>query len=107
MGNTSCPQCGMSAAEFGKSGRMGCAACYRVFRETLVPLFKQMHGNEFHRGKIPVSDPSRQKTRRELIDLRRALKKAVGQEAYEQAAELRDRINELERGSGQRHAIHG
>ena len=107
MRTTSCPQCGMSAAEFGESGQLGCAACYRVFKETLVPLFKQIHGNEFHRGKIPVSDPSRQKARRELIDLRRALKKAVGQEAYEQAAKLRDRINELERGSERRHVVHG
>ena len=54
-----------------------------------------------------MSDPSRQKMRRELIDLRRALKKAVGREAYEQAADLRDRINELERGSDLRQVAHG
>ena len=107
MKTISCPQCGMSAAEFGESGRLGCAVCYRVFKETLVTLFKQIHGNEFHRGKIPVTDPSRQKTRRELIDLRRALKKAVGREAYEQAAELRDRINQLERGSDRHQLVHG
>jgi protein arginine kinase activator len=107
MKSTTCPQCGMSAAEFGKSGQLGCAVCYRVFKDTLVPLFKQIHGYEFHRGKIPGSDPSRQQARRALIDLRRALKKAVGQEAYEQAAKLRDRINELERGSEWRHAMPG
>ncbi|MCY3714286.1 MAG: UvrB/UvrC motif-containing protein [Gemmatimonadetes bacterium] len=107
MKKTSCPQCGLSASEFGESGQLGCAACYRAFKETLVPLFKQIHGNEFHRGKVPVSDPSRQKTRRELIDLRRALKKAVGREAYEQAADLRDRINELERGADLHEIAHG
>ena len=107
MKSTTCPQCGMSASEFGESGQLGCAACYRVFKETLVPLFKQIHGYEFHRGKIPVSDPSRQQICRTLIDLRRALKKAVGQEAYEQAAALRDRINQLERGSERHRAMHG
>lgn len=107
MKTTSCPRCGLSAADFGESGQLGCTACYRAFKETLVPLFKQIHGNAFHRGKVPVSDPSRQKTRRELIDLRRALKKAVGCEAYEQAADLRDRINELERSSERRQVAHG
>lgn len=97
----------MSAEEFGESGQLGCAACYRAFKETLVPLFKQIHGNEFHRGKVLVSDPSRQKMQRELIDLRRALKKAVGREAYEQAANLRDRINELERGTDRHQVAHG
>ncbi len=107
MNATACPQCGLSAGEFGKSGQLGCAACYRAFRGTLVPLFKQIHGYAYHQGKIPESDPSRQETRRALIDLRRALKKAVGQEAYEQAAKLRDRINELERRPKSHRAMHG
>ena len=100
MNSTNCPQCGISAAEFGESGQLGCAVCYKFFKETLVPLFKQVHGHDIHRGKVPVTDPSKQQTSRTLIDLRRALKKAVSQESYEQAAEIRDRINEIERGTG-------
>lgn len=106
MKSTNCPQCGMSVTEFGESGQLGCAVCYRAFKKTLVPLFKQVHGYEFHRGKIPASDSSQQQSRRELIDLKRALKKAVGNEAYEQAAEIRDRIIELERGCEWRHKTH-
>src|SRR5439155_2119904 len=38
-----CPVCGFSQADFKKTGRLGCAACYTTFAEGLHTLLKAMH----------------------------------------------------------------
>src|SRR5207247_8152333 len=48
-----CPVCGFSQADFKKTGRLGCAACYTTFAEGLHTLFKAMHKGTEHVGKLP------------------------------------------------------
>ncbi len=38
-----CPACGFSQADFKKTGRLGCAACYDTFADGLQTLLKGMH----------------------------------------------------------------
>src|SRR5438874_5093007 len=91
-----CPLCGMKFAEFRNSGRLGCPNDYQEFREELLPLLENIHGETRHCGKTPRRLPQNKQTQSELIQLRNRLQQAVTREAYEEAAQLRDRIRQLE-----------
>lgn len=93
----SCHGCGITYAQFRSSGKFGCPLDYQVFRAEVEELLEKFHGGVQHRGKVP-RQVSREVTRvKEIEELRVELKRAVEREEYEHAAELRDRIHELER----------
>src|SRR2546429_2829926 len=48
-----CPVCGFTQADFKKTGRLGCSACYTTFSEGLSTLLKAMHKGTEHVGKLP------------------------------------------------------
>jgi len=91
-----CPSCGLKFVEFRNSGRLGCPHDYEEFREELVPLLENIHGEIRHCGKSPHRSPKNQQIQSELIQLRNRLKQAVTREDYEEAARLRDRIRQIE-----------
>ena len=91
-----CPQCGMKFVEFRNTGRLGCPHDYAAFAEELTSLLENIHGDTRHAGKSPRHLPQNQQTQTELTRLRRELQSAVSQEAYEDAARLRDQIRTLE-----------
>ena len=96
FGQRECPLCGLKFVEFRNSGRLGCPHDYQEFREELVPLLENIHGETKHCGKSPRRLPHNKQTQSELIQLRNRLKQAVTKEDYEEAARLRDRIRQLE-----------
>jgi protein arginine kinase activator len=87
-----CSGCGMSFVDYEKNNRLGCAECYDCFANELEPILDDMHRASRHIGK----SPSRETTRVEIEKLRQELLKAVNCQDFEQAAELRDHIRELE-----------
>ncbi|MFH1008687.1 MAG: UvrB/UvrC motif-containing protein [Candidatus Latescibacterota bacterium] len=87
-----CPSCGWSYAEFKAKGRLGCEACYRAFAEPLEQILKNVHGNTSHTGKVPAAQLFAAKRRQKIGTMRVALKQAIQQEEFEEAARLRDRI---------------
>ncbi len=92
-----CPVCGIKFVEFRNSGRLGCPNDYQEFRDELVPLLENIHGDPpRHNGKVPHRHPRNKQTQGELTHLREKLRLAVNSEAYEEAARLRDRIRKLE-----------
>ena len=91
-----CEQCGMTYEEFKKVGRLGCGGCYTAFGEPLERLLKRIHGAIQHVGKGRVPPRPAVFPQEELARLREQLQAAVAAEAYEKAAELRDRIRQLE-----------
>jgi protein arginine kinase activator len=91
-----CPLCGVKFAEFRSSGRLGCPHDYEAFREELVPLLENIHGETRHVGKTPRRQPQARQVRAELTQLRKQLQQAVTRENYEEAAKLRDKIRQLE-----------
>lgn len=90
-----CPTCGFSQADFKKTGRLGCAACYQTFSDGLATLLKGMHKGTDHVGKVPAR--ARQSIEREtqVRALQRDLRKAVAAEDYESAAQLRDKLKQF------------
>jgi protein arginine kinase activator len=91
-----CPNCGIKFVDFRNSGRLGCPHDYATFRDDLLPLLENIHGETRHAGKTPRRFPQAKKTEAELTQLRNRLKQAVTREDYEEAARLRDRIKQLE-----------
>lgn len=91
-----CPRCHMRRTDFKKGGRFGCSDCYAAFADELPPLLKAMHRSERHVGKVPAGQSQRLQASAELDDLRAAQKKAIDREAYEEAARLRDQIEQAQ-----------
>jgi protein arginine kinase activator len=91
-----CPGCGFSQADFKKTGRLGCAQCYETFGEGLNSLLKAMHKGTTHTGKVPARISRLIEREGALKNLQRDLQKAVSEENYETAAQIRDQLRQLE-----------
>ena len=90
-----CPGCGVCFDDIVASGRMGCDRCYETFLEQLLPSLQRMHGKAVHAGKKPSLAAPKDKD--ELGMLKAQLREAVDAEQFERAAQLRDRIREMEK----------
>lgn len=92
-----CPVCNSSFSNIAKSGKVGCAECYKTFKSELLPYLKRVHGSTVHTGKIPNSAPLIVKPDTPSVeDLRIELNRLVAEEKYEQAAVIRDEIKRIE-----------
>ncbi len=95
-----CANCSLSYEDFRKLGRLGCSECYFSFKEQLGSLLKKIHGSSRHLGKVPlkiqVAQDAHPKTD-SLEDLRRQLQQAIQSENFEKAAQLRDKIYDMEK----------
>lgn len=97
-----CTLCASTFDEIAKSGRVGCAECYKVFADELESSIKRIHGNVKHVGRNPHGDSSaiedteaQEAEMDEVAALRNELNEAIAREDYEKAAELRDKIKAL------------
>jgi len=92
-----CDVCGLSFSEFRQRGVLGCPNDYDAFSDALDPMLQQaQEGAVQHMGKVPKRSGEAQQKQASVLRLRAELKKAVAAENYERAAELRDRLKEME-----------
>lgn len=92
-----CPQCQMTYQRFNKIGKFGCSKCYQNFSSFLNPIFRRLHsGNTSHTGKIPKRQHVHLQHQRLIQNYRDQLQEFVKEEKFEEAAELRDKIKDLE-----------
>jgi len=96
LARLTCPACGIKYMEFRAQGRLGCPHDYAVFRTGLEPLLQRIHRATRHAGKMPRRAGAAPERQAELVELRRRLQQAVDQEAYEEAARLRDLLRKKE-----------
>ena len=93
----SCPCCGSTFANIAETGKVGCAECYNVFSDELLPYLKRIHGSVIHNGKSPEKKELIIKDDRfKISELKRKLSSLVAEENYEEAAIVRDEIKKLE-----------
>lgn len=96
-----CRTCGSSFNDIVKGGHIGCSDCYEKFYDKLEPSIRKIHGKTKHIGKfISYDEETDSKTNTapkssELDSLKEQLKNAVQEQRFEDAAVLRDRINEM------------
>ena len=92
-----CTFCGATARDFRATGRLGCPHCYDAMERSLRELLRRLHGSSRHVGKryeAPATFVDEKPD--SLHDLRDRLRRAIEAEQFEVAAELRDRIRQLE-----------
>lgn len=91
-----CKECGISYEEFGRTGRLGCSTCYQSFEKLLLPLIKRVQRDLKHVGKVPQKATPEVKRAVELRELQERLRKSIQSETFEEAAKIRDLIQQLE-----------
>ncbi|HET6231160.1 MAG TPA: UvrB/UvrC motif-containing protein [Longimicrobiaceae bacterium] len=92
-----CPGCGLTLADFKRTGRLGCSRCWSTFDGSLRGLLRKLHGGTQHVGKVYLPpDPTEMDRTARAVSLRRSLQRAVDEEDFERAAALRDQIRRLE-----------
>ena len=92
-----CSFCQTSKHDFRASGRLGCARCYTAFERQLRDLLRRLHGNSRHAGRR-YEPPALELLERagSVAQLRERLRRAIDNEQFELAAELRDRLRAVE-----------
>ena len=107
---TRCPVCKSTFHDIQTSSKVGCAKCYEVFYADLMPSIRRIHSNTTHSGKRPPKIAKLNSTVREeavgesigalaeneIETLKSQLEEAVKEQNFELAAELRDKIKEME-----------
>jgi protein arginine kinase activator len=96
----------LSLVDFRKKPVFGCPQCYDAFAKELEPIFWHTHGTPNspeqlqHIGKKPKKyqppPPPQLTKQQQVIKLKYKMAQAIKKENYEEAATLRDAINELE-----------
>jgi protein arginine kinase activator len=90
-----CPSCGSSWDNFHDTGLLGCDICYQAYEDDLNVILRRIHGSNKHIG-------SRPKSHRYVVDeteldgMRKELQRAIKNENFEKAAELRDIIRDAQ-----------
>jgi protein arginine kinase activator len=97
-GDDRCPHCGLAFSEFGSGKLFGCAHDYLAFGDRIETLLRNYHGTTRHIGRRPGSEPE---APQDVLTVRRvhldaALRDAVVNENYENAAKLRDELKQLD-----------
>ena len=107
-----CDNCNMSYDEFINQGKFGCPECYNVFSNKIDSLLKRIHGSNEYLGRKSINSVNnnqreqgfkdetnkRINTKEEKIEkLQKDLKKAIAEERYEDAAKIRDEINQMKK----------
>lgn len=95
--NITCNKCGNTLENIKNSGKMGCDNCYKLFKENILPIVKNIQFDNKHTGKIIKALKSEIKIKNELQSLKRQLKDAVEIEDYELAIVIREKIKEIEK----------
>ncbi len=100
---TRCEFCGSTYSDITKTGNVGCAKCYEIFADNLYPSIRRMHGNTTHCGKnSSIAEKAKQnkvqtESKEDKVKKMKAeLESAIKEQNFELAAELRDKIREME-----------
>ncbi len=106
MGNVKtavkCDCCGADFNEIRRTGKVGCANCYKTFEAQLAPTVARIHGKTVHVGKKPqnadttaqppIAEPLVDPKEQRIKALKEQMALAIKNEEFEKAAELRDLI---------------
>ena len=91
-----CPNCGNTFEDFNRFGKFGCPSCYETFKNQIASLVQRIQGSIEYEGRVPNQGHNVFKAQYEIKQLRRQLETAIGDENFEEAAQIRDAIKALE-----------
>ncbi len=92
-----CPTCHMTMKDIAYKGKFGCAQCYTTFKEDIVDIVRRVQGGQFeHVGKTPVSSQHKLALKKQIEAKNKYLQELIEQQAFEEAAVVRDEIKALQ-----------
>lgn len=89
-----CPVCGTTYGDYQRTGLLGCASCYDVFKDELLPSIERIQGKVKHVGKVGSNNDDLGLHRR-LKTLQEELEAALREKRYAEAGRLNKRIDEI------------
>ena len=95
-GEKKCSHCGMSISEILESGKFGCSQCYEDFKDEASNLLEKIDDNINHKEINSGEFEGSFNIRTEINKKEEELKELINKEEYEKAAQLRDKIRDLE-----------
>ncbi|MBQ9409369.1 MAG: UvrB/UvrC motif-containing protein [Clostridia bacterium] len=100
--DATCPVCGLSYADYKKDQHLGCAECYKAFREPIEEALVKRNDSAIYVGRAPGSEEQLNADIYQIKKLREEMQRAVSEERFETAAAIRDEIRALEEKTGAR-----
>lgn len=106
-GKPPCPNCGITLEKIAKSGRIGCAECYKHFDTEIKIVTSHAQGAKKHIGKVPNNWKTEQAKRKEAEERNATIEERIRSykekiancikvENYEAANDLKKLIQKLE-----------
>ncbi len=92
-----CPRCGTTIEEFRRTGLLGCAECYRVFRGEVLATVRRVQGKTRHEGSLPAVSEEKYSFMLERQHLKEEIERAMREERYSDAEALQQRLKESDR----------
>lgn len=96
FGVDSCPVCGATYADYERTGLLGCAGCYDVFHEKLIPVIRGIQGKTEHVGKVG-KNADNFGLRIQLKNLQEKLEDALREKNFREADRLNRQINAIKK----------
>ena len=92
----SCPVCGTTYDDYEQTGLLGCAGCYDVFKDELIPSILRIQGKTEHVGKSGNNTDTLGLHRR-LKELQEELEEALREKRFGEADRLYRQINGIKK----------
>lgn len=89
-----CPVCGTTYDDYERTGLLGCASCYDVFKDELLLSIERIQGKVCHVGKVGTNKDEFGLHRR-LKSLQEELEVALREKRYADAGRLNKRIKQI------------
>jgi len=87
-----CSICSLTYEDFTNGGNLGCSDCYQSFSHILKKVLQETQAGDTHKGEIPWRTHQNLIKERRIEALEQEKQRAVEQEDFDLAAELRDQI---------------
>lgn len=89
-----CDACGTTFEDYQREGVLGCACCYDVFKQRLMPIIARIHGKTTHVGKV-ITNHAEHDLRRTLESLQEQLENAVRAKDFVLAGKINRSIEKI------------
>ena len=89
-----CPVCGNPESNI-KVGIFGCPDCYKLSDKLSTKVLKTYNNLDTYEGKLPKNEREFKEVALEIKSLQEKLKHSVATEDYEQAADIKEQIDDL------------
>lgn len=94
LNQRSCPNCGNLESNI-RNGIFGCKECYKLSDSLTQKVLKTYNNYDKYTGRLPKKDREFKEVALEIKNLQEKLDLSIETEDYEQAADLKDQIDDL------------